>query len=213
MKFNKKILIPLISTAMGLSVIGGIAGAFAWYQYNSKVNISFVGASVADVGVLQLGQKEKMVDENGDPVMDDPVSPAVQKETSVWGREFTKEKTDHLIPVTFGACEKREDPVLDENGDPTGDTVDHYILPNKAYSYPEAGSHIWPNRAAVRASLELFLCCLAYGYVGRTRVTLSAPARFSALTMVKSIMIWSLTEKLTGSSHPLIFIGTSLVTS
>ena len=131
MKLNKKVLIPVFATAMGLSVIGGITGAVAWYQYNSKVTTSFVGASVADTGVLQIGRMQKMVDSNGDPIMDDSVSPAVQKETIVWGRDFVQPDADHLIPVTFGAFED----VLDENNDPTGVKV----LPKTAYSYPEAG--------------------------------------------------------------------------
>ena len=58
MKINKKILIPVFATAMGLSVIGGVGGAVAWYQYNSKVNASYVGMSVADSGVLQIRQGE-----------------------------------------------------------------------------------------------------------------------------------------------------------
>ena len=134
MKINKKVLVPVFATAMGLSVIGGITGAVAWYQYNSKVSTSFVGTSVADTGVLQLGRKELVVDDNGDAV--DADSDGHQDETIVWGREFTKGNAEHLIPVTFGACEERMDDVLDENGDPTGEQVKHYILPHTAYSYP-----------------------------------------------------------------------------
>ena len=88
MKFNKKVLIPVCATAMGLSAIGGIAGAVAWYQYNSKVSASFVGASVADTGVLQIGHKENA---NSD------IS---------WGRDFyAGDDAAKLVPVTFGALE------------------------------------------------------------------------------------------------------------
>ena len=85
MKVNKKVLIPVLSTAMGLSTIGGIAGAVAWYQYNSKLTASFVGASVADTGILQIGYKES-------PTSD--IS---------WGRDFfAGGDAAKLVPVTFG---------------------------------------------------------------------------------------------------------------
>ena len=57
---NKKIMIPLFATVLGLSVVGSIGGAVAWYQFNSRVTTSFVGVSAADSGVLQIstdGQK------------------------------------------------------------------------------------------------------------------------------------------------------------
>lgn len=54
MKINKKLLIPVFATAMGLSVIGGVSGAVAWYQYNTKAEASWVGASVADGGSLLI---------------------------------------------------------------------------------------------------------------------------------------------------------------
>lgn len=86
MKINKKVLIPICATAMGLSTIGGIAGAVAWYQYNSKVTASFVGASVADTGILQIGYKEN-------PTSD-----------ITWGRDFfAGGDAAKLVPVTFGA--------------------------------------------------------------------------------------------------------------
>ena len=56
MKINKKILIPVFATAMGLSALGGISGAVAWYQFNTKVEASFVGASVADGGSLLISK-------------------------------------------------------------------------------------------------------------------------------------------------------------
>lgn len=54
MKISKKVLIPVFATAMGLSVIGGVSGAVAWYQYNTKVSTSWVGVTSADGGVLQI---------------------------------------------------------------------------------------------------------------------------------------------------------------
>ena len=81
MKINKKVLIPLFATAMGLSAIGGIAGSVAWYQYNTKVTGSWVGVSTADGGVLQIK------DGSGNWTKD-----------AAYG-----DGTEELHPITFGA--------------------------------------------------------------------------------------------------------------
>lgn len=83
MKLNKKIAVPILSTAMGLSLIGGVGGAVAWYQYNSRVTASFVGSSVADSTVLQIGKKV------GNEI--------------VWGRNVDFGVENKLTPVTFGS--------------------------------------------------------------------------------------------------------------
>ena len=88
MKMNKKIIIPLFSTIAGLSLIGGTSGAVAWYQYNTRVTTSFVGTSVADSGVLQIGYK------------------AEGSSSIAWGRdnyETGSTNDNKLEPVTFGA--------------------------------------------------------------------------------------------------------------
>lgn len=54
---NKKVIIPLFASAMGLSLLGGISGAVAWYQYNTRVTASYVGTSVAESGLLEIGKK------------------------------------------------------------------------------------------------------------------------------------------------------------
>ena len=82
MKISKKVLIPVFATAMGLSVIGGVGGAVAWYQYNSKVTANFIGASVTDKGVLQIGEDSAHLSRGIDKTTD----PHLQ-----------------LKPVTFGA--------------------------------------------------------------------------------------------------------------
>ena len=80
---NKKFIIPLFATVVGLSVVGGIGGAVAWYQFNTRVNASFVGTSVADSGVLQISSEQN----------------------SGYGRDVYKtnsENDNKLTPVTFG---------------------------------------------------------------------------------------------------------------
>lgn len=79
---NKKFIVPFLSSIIGLSMAGGIGGAFAWYQYNSQVTASFVGASVADTSVLQIGHD-------------------AANNTIDWGKDYYKGKTN-LVPVTFG---------------------------------------------------------------------------------------------------------------
>ena len=81
MKINKKILIPVFATAMGLSVIGGISGAVAWYQFNTKVEASWVGASVADGGSLLISNDDG----------------------STWDRSIVFAQDVELHPVTFTA--------------------------------------------------------------------------------------------------------------
>ena len=84
MKLNKKIAVPFLSTVVGLSLIGGVGGAVAWYQYNSRVTASYIGTAVANSGILQIGH-----DEN---------------DTIVWGRDYVQgdETLNTLAPVTFG---------------------------------------------------------------------------------------------------------------
>ena len=82
MKISKKVLIPVFATAMGLSVIGGVSGAVAWYQYNTKVSTSWVGVTSADGGVLQI---QKSGETSWNSYVD-------------FGSDTTK-----LHPITFGA--------------------------------------------------------------------------------------------------------------
>ena len=80
MKINKKLLVPVFATAMGLSVMGGIGGAVAWYQYNTKVSASYMGVTTADGGVLQ-----------------------VSSDDSHWDRDlYFGGEESKLHPVTFG---------------------------------------------------------------------------------------------------------------
>ena len=112
MKTSKKIIIPFFSTIVGLSLAAGVGGAFAWYQYNSRVSASFMGASVADTGTLQIGWKTMEDTDN------DPSTPDV--EVMHWGRDHYLNSAT-LVPVTFGK--------LGANN----------ALPAQAYAYPEAG--------------------------------------------------------------------------
>ena len=82
MKINKKLIVPFLSTVVGLSIAGGLGGAFAWYQFNSQVRTGLIGSSVAETGLLQIGYKEG--------------------ETFHWGSERNMPNAK-LIPVTFGA--------------------------------------------------------------------------------------------------------------
>lgn len=113
MKFNKKLIVPFLSTVTGLSIAGGLGGAFAWYQYNTQVTASFVGTSVADSSVLQIGHYET---ENNQQVMK-------------WGKDFypyASGQKQKLVPVTFGQLV-------------TVGTKADCLNSTYAYGYPEAG--------------------------------------------------------------------------
>ena len=149
MKFNKKLFVPFLSSVIGLSIAGGLGGAFAWYQYNSQVTTSFIGSSVADTSILQIGHIEQ--------VEDDPGSGVYHNEMK-WGRDYypysnTKQK---LIPVTFGSLKtvgEKPNSLREEGG------------VNKAFGYPSAGSevdndyggwlHIDPNEGFVQYDIYL----------------------------------------------------------
>ena len=81
MKINKKLVVPFMSTIVGLSIAGGLGGAFAWYQFNSQVRTGLVGTSVANGGVLQIG--------------------VMENSTIQWGTEKYIRNAS-LVPCTFG---------------------------------------------------------------------------------------------------------------
>jgi hypothetical protein len=83
MKMNKKLVVPFLASVCGLSIAGGLGGAFAWYQFNSQVRTSFIGTSVAEAGILQIGY---LNDQN----------------QMVWGRDRIMPDVK-MVPVTFGA--------------------------------------------------------------------------------------------------------------
>ena len=114
---NKRIVVPFLSAVTGISMAAGIGGAFAWYQYNSQVTASFVGSSVADTTLLQIGHKENSV--------------------MVWERDYyasTIQSAQDLVPVTFGQLETSGGKA---NSLPNGGAY--------GYGYPEAGKQAAQN--------------------------------------------------------------------
>ena len=93
MKMNKKLIVPFLATVVGLSISGGLGGAFAWYQFNSQVRTAFIGTSTADTQLFQIGY----VDPNDSTKM-------------IWGRDRILEDTN-LIPVTFDQVDGNSIPV------------------------------------------------------------------------------------------------------
>ena len=144
MKINKKLFVPFLSSVIGLSIAGGLGGAFAWYQYSSQVTTSFIGSSVADTSILQIGHLE----ENQTTHLDE----------MKWGRDYYPYSTQKqkLIPVTFGSLKtvgEKADSLRVEEG------------VNKAFGYPSAGRevdndydgwlHIDPNDGFVQYDMYL----------------------------------------------------------
>ncbi len=54
MKFNKKLVVATLSTALGLGIVGSITGTVAWYQYSTRATTSIIGSSGGKTGVLQI---------------------------------------------------------------------------------------------------------------------------------------------------------------
>ena len=90
MKINKKIVVSSLSTVMAVSLVAGITGTIAWYQFNTRVSTTLIGTNVGRNGVLQI--KEHSADENS------------------WRKDLvTADLVGHeikLTPVTFGALEE-----------------------------------------------------------------------------------------------------------
>lgn len=89
MKMKKGLIVSSLSTAMAVSMVAGIAGTIAWYQFNTRVSTTIIGTSVANTGVLQIRKFKESAPYND------------------WGRDLV---TADLIgdkiemsPVTFGA--------------------------------------------------------------------------------------------------------------
>ena len=141
MKINKKVLIPVFATAMGLSVIGGVGGAVAWYQYNSKVTTSYIGTSVADTGVLQIGHK---------------VGNNIE-----WGRDFSLMDDDaELRPVTFGELKtvNMESGVLNDKAYayPHAGAGEGYLGHSNANAEVEGWTEVSSNPAGYYAQFEVY---------------------------------------------------------
>ena len=165
MKTSKKIIIPFFSTVVGLSMAAGVGGAFAWYQYNSQASASFVGASVADTGVLQIGHY--VIEQVGG--VDTPVMK--------WGRDFYGEADlATLTPVTFGQLE--DDLSLPQAG---------------AFAYPEAGcgagysgwEHAVPNRDY--AQFDIYFRALVPDSTSNDGFALAARNVFISDSVIKSV--------------------------
>ena len=73
---------------MGLSMVGGIAGTFAWYQYSTQATTSFIGTSVGQTGVLEVSATSATAGFKRDLIAADLLA----------GRANNK-----VTPMTFGA--------------------------------------------------------------------------------------------------------------
>ena len=54
MKLNKKMTIPAFALLAAASLVGSISGTIAWYQYSTRANVSYIGASAGTYGNLQV---------------------------------------------------------------------------------------------------------------------------------------------------------------
>ncbi len=111
MKTKKKVLIASLSTALGLGIVGSIAGTVAWYQYATKAMTSIVGFNASDSGMLRISTDH-----------------------TNWKRDITNSEIrtqsgfqGNFSPVTFGSLEK--DDALPTYMDGTVEKLAAYLPP------------------------------------------------------------------------------------
>ena len=119
MKMNKKIIIPFLSTVMGLSLIGGVSGAVAWYQFSTRATASFVATSAAESGILQICKKGSQQDYND----------------WAWGRDLIGSTSNGVDVLTGSTKENKLLPVTPNYNSAKAFGVDVSTF----YSQPEAG--------------------------------------------------------------------------
>lgn len=84
MKMNKttKIIVPVLAMAMGAALVGSVSSTLAWFQYSTKAQASFVGATVYEAENLEI-----------------KASVSTDQEES-WKSNLTREDVKHLAGVT-----------------------------------------------------------------------------------------------------------------
>ena len=112
MKIGKKVIIPALSTCLGIAIVGSISGTVAWYQYSTRTNVAYLGTSAGASGNLQLRIKGQ--------------------ENAKWTDRLTPEMVQNYLdslgeaskvqPITFGGVDKDA------------------ALPNDAYLNPVPGN-------------------------------------------------------------------------
>lgn len=112
MKFNKKIIVATLSTALGLGIVGSITGTVAWYSYNTRVSTSIIGVSAGHSGSVMFS-----LDNNNwsNRLMTNDIIKKVTNNPAATATEFDFEQ------VTFGEMGSQN------------------ALPAQAYLQPEAG--------------------------------------------------------------------------
>lgn len=117
MKFNKKIIVASLSTALGLGIVGSITGTVAWYSYNTRTSTSIVGVSAGNSGAIMFS-----LDNNNwsNRLMTNDILKVV-KDPSSTATTFDFEQ------VTFGAMGAQN------------------ALPGTCYLQPEAGMGAYTN--------------------------------------------------------------------
>ena len=84
MKMNKttKIIVPVLAMAMGAALVGSVSSTLAWFQYSTKAQASFVGATVYEAENLE-------------------VKASVSTDTDqVWKSNLTRSDVSHLAGIS-----------------------------------------------------------------------------------------------------------------
>lgn len=97
MKFNKRLIVSSLASAMGLSLVGAISGTVAWYQYSTRSTLAFVGTSVKNGANLEM----KLGTGEGEFKSDIKSS-----DVSTYLAGLTTAQNTNLSPITTGALAK-----------------------------------------------------------------------------------------------------------
>lgn len=118
MKFNKKIIVASLSTALGLGIVGSITGTVAWYSYNTRTSSSIIGVSAGNSGAIMFSLDNTNWSNR---LMTNDILKVVKGDNTITATEFNFEQ------VTFGALAAND------------------ALPAQGYLQPEAGMGGYAN--------------------------------------------------------------------
>ena len=88
MKMNKKIIVSTLALAMGAALAGSVSGTVAWFQYSTRAQAAFIGASAhcSEALEIQATAKDAAVSSTG------------------WGTELTSAQVATATGITAGTA-------------------------------------------------------------------------------------------------------------
>ena len=97
-----KIIIPVAALAMGVALVGSVSSTLAWYQYSTKAQAAFIGASVGESENLEIETANYVSGDSGPKVWKSNLDSAEVNKLA--GIDNNNPK--NIIPITTGALNK-----------------------------------------------------------------------------------------------------------